>query len=250
MPTFTKDSIFVFTKNELDYRWRLISGSVFKSDVRDEYEMPGFCMFGEELEIECGFDKDLPFGLKLANTTKLSFNMNAFKENGLEQVWDIIRDNSKSEKGLFWEGVDTFQYLIKPDFKLLNVWVFEKKIPGTDTWQIVEIFTQDDKQTKTKVSKGKFTFEIELSSLWKTISEKVVFQFFNQDWYYKSENYKFPSFRAFCGLDTSNVLSDDQLDFSSRRKSLQVGNRNLKYWSVLNTHQVAIRDDKHYTFGS
>ena len=246
MPTFTKDSIFVFTNRELDYRWKLISGSVFEDDVRDEFEMPGFCLFGNELEIECGFDKDIPFGLKLANSTKLEFNMNAFKENDLDIVWDLIRDNSNSENGLFWESKDTFQYLIKPDFKLLNCWVFEKFNSGTNKWDIIDIFTQDDKQVKTKVSKGKFKFEIELSSLWKTISEKVVFQFFNMDWYYKSENYKMPSFRAFCGLP-ENHLSDDQLDFSSRRKSLQVGNKNLKYWGVLNTHQVAIRDDKHYT---
>lgn len=240
MADFTKDSIFIFTNQEQDHRWKLISGSVFKQDVRDEHEMPAFTMLAEELQIECGFDKNLPFGLKLPNTTKLQFNMNAFKENGLDDVWNIIRDNSKAETGAFWEGPDTFKYLIKPDFKLLNCWVFEKKTPGEDTWKIIDIFTQVDKKTITKVKKGKFTFEIELVSLWKTITEKIVFQLFNQEWYYKSKNYQNPSFRAFCGLP-DDALSNEQLDFSTRRRSLQVGNKNLKYWAVNNTHQVYLK---------
>ena len=98
---------------------------------------------------------------------------------------------------------------------------------------------KNNKKTKIKVEKGTSTFEIELVSIWKYCLEKIEFQMFNHFWYYEKENFKSPSFRSFCGLP-DNAFSDTQLDYSTRRYSLQVGNKNLKYWSVLNFQSVCV----------
>lgn len=237
MNNFTENSIFVFTKFDQSYRWRLIAGSVFHSNVLDEFEMPAHCLI-DEVNIESMFDGNLPFGLRLPMNTKLKFNMGEFKSNSLEMIWDIIRQNSKYDFALTWTDIDTDKYLIKSDFRMLNCWVFEKKNLDTNSWEIVDIFTQSNKKASVKVEKGVSTFEIELVSIWKYCLEKIEFQMFNHFWYYEKENFTSPSFRSFCGLP-DDAYSDTQLDYSTRRNSLQVGNKNLKYWSVFNFVQTS-----------